>query len=190
MNGRISHLLLNVNRYNEAKRFYGWLLPRLGYPNQTAYADDAPKRGGRYNDAQSVWVQEAKPRFRADQFHRHRVGLCEIALSAESRRQKDELAAEIERQRRQGNRPAARIRLRARLLRRVLHRPGWPQAGSSATAMNDASERPAPQVRRSLQVQRNVREKVEAAAGSLGHQPAPCIEIAKNRHDRRGCSFV
>ena len=47
MNGRISHLLLNVNRYNEAKRFYGWLLPRLGYPNQTAYADDAPKRGGK-----------------------------------------------------------------------------------------------------------------------------------------------
>ena len=98
MNGRIHHLMLNVNRYDEAKRFYGWLLPRLGYPNQTAYADDAPRRGsGWYNDAGSVWVQEAESRFRADQFHRHRVGLCEIAFTAESRRQVDELAAEIER---------------------------------------------------------------------------------------------
>jgi catechol 2,3-dioxygenase-like lactoylglutathione lyase family enzyme len=99
MNGRIHHLMLNVNRYDEAKRFYDWLLPRLGYPNQTAYADDAPKRGsGWYNDAGSVWVQEAESRFRADQFHRHRVGLCEIAFTVDSRRQVDELAAEIERQ--------------------------------------------------------------------------------------------
>jgi glyoxylase I family protein len=98
MNGRIHHLMLNVNRYDEAKRFYGWLLPRLGYPNQTAYADDALKRGsGWYNDAGSVWVQEAESGFRADQFHRHRVGLCEIAFTADSRRQVDELAAEIER---------------------------------------------------------------------------------------------
>ena len=43
------------------------------------------------------WVQEAEPRFRSDQFHRHRVGLCEIAFAADSRRQVDELAAEIER---------------------------------------------------------------------------------------------
>jgi glyoxylase I family protein len=98
MTGKISHLMLNVNRYDEAKRFYGWLLPKLGYPNQTAYAEDAPKRGsGWYNDAGSVWVQEAEPRFREDHFHRHRVGLCEIAFAADSRRQVDELAAEIER---------------------------------------------------------------------------------------------
>ena len=98
MNGRINHLMLNVNRYDEAKRFYGWLLPRLGYPNQTAYSDDGPKRGsGWYNDAGSVWVQEAELRFRSDQFHRHRVGLCEIAFTADSRGQVDELAAEIER---------------------------------------------------------------------------------------------
>ena len=42
-------------------------------------------------------MQEAKPRFRADQFHQHRVGLCEIAFAGDSRRQVDELAAEIER---------------------------------------------------------------------------------------------
>lgn len=98
MNGRINHLMLNVNRYDEAQRFYGWLLPKVGYPNQTAFAEDAPKRGsGWYNDAGSVWVQEAEADFRTDQFHRHRVGLCEIAFAADSRRQVDELASEIER---------------------------------------------------------------------------------------------
>jgi glyoxylase I family protein len=42
-------------------------------------------------------VQEAEARFRTDQFHRHRVGLCEIAFAADSRREVDELASEIER---------------------------------------------------------------------------------------------
>ena len=42
-------------------------------------------------------MQEAEPRFRADQFHRHRVGLCEIAFGADSRREVDEIATEIER---------------------------------------------------------------------------------------------
>jgi catechol 2,3-dioxygenase-like lactoylglutathione lyase family enzyme len=45
MKGRINHLMLNVNHYDEAKRFYAWLLPKVGYPNQTAFAEDAPKRG-------------------------------------------------------------------------------------------------------------------------------------------------
>jgi hypothetical protein len=70
-NGRDNHLMLNVNRYDEAQRFYGWLLPKVGYPNQTAFAEDAPKGGsGWYNDAGSVWVQEAEADFRTDQFHR------------------------------------------------------------------------------------------------------------------------
>jgi catechol 2,3-dioxygenase-like lactoylglutathione lyase family enzyme len=89
--------MLNVNRYDEARRFYGWPLPKVGYPNQTAFAEDAPERGsGWYNDAGSFWVQEAEARVHTEQFHRHRVGLCEIAFAAESRRQVDELAAAIE----------------------------------------------------------------------------------------------
>jgi glyoxylase I family protein len=61
MNGRINHVMLNVNRYNEAQRFYGWLLPKVGYPNQTAFAEDAPKRGsGWYNDAGSVWCRRRR----------------------------------------------------------------------------------------------------------------------------------
>ena len=97
MNGRINHLMLNVNRWDEAKRFYGWLLPKIGYPNETAYAADSPKRGaGWYHDNGSVWVQESEPSLRADRFHRHRVGLCEVAFMAENRKQIDDLAAEIE----------------------------------------------------------------------------------------------
>lgn len=97
MNGRINHVMLNVNRWDEARRFYGWFLPKIGYPNEMAYAADSPKRGGGWwNDHGSVWVQEADASFRGDQFHRYRVGLCEIAFVAESRKQIDELATEIE----------------------------------------------------------------------------------------------
>jgi glyoxylase I family protein len=42
-------------------------------------------------------VQESEPRFREDQFHRHRAGRGEIAFATDSRRQMDELAGEIER---------------------------------------------------------------------------------------------
>lgn len=97
MNGSINHLMLNVNRFDEAKRFYGWLMPKIGYPNEAGFGDDAPKRGaGWFSNAGSVWVQEAEAPFRADTFHRHRVGLCEIAFAAESREQIDELARQLE----------------------------------------------------------------------------------------------
>ncbi len=97
MNGRINHLMLNVNRFDEAKEFYRWLMPKIGYPNEFSFGDDAPKRGlGWSNDAGSVWVQEAEAPFRPDTFHHHRVGLCEIAFAAESRKQIDELAPQIE----------------------------------------------------------------------------------------------
>ena len=36
MNGRINHVMLNVNRWDEARRFYGWFLPKIGYPNEMA----------------------------------------------------------------------------------------------------------------------------------------------------------
>ena len=97
MNGRINHLMLNVNRYDQAKPFYAWLLPKIGYPNEMSYAADSPRRGaGWWNDHGSVWVQEADASFRGDQFDRHRVGLCEVAFMADSRKQIDELAQELE----------------------------------------------------------------------------------------------
>jgi len=93
----IDHLMINVNRYAEAKRFYSWLLPKVGYPNSMSYPDSMPKKGmGWFGGHGSVWVQESEPAFRADTFHRHRVGLCEIALAADSRDQIDQMAKEID----------------------------------------------------------------------------------------------
>jgi catechol 2,3-dioxygenase-like lactoylglutathione lyase family enzyme len=89
--------MLNVNRYDDAKRFYEWLMPKIGYPKMTAYAEGARKRGtGWSNGHGAVCVQEAERPFRADEFHRHRVGLCELAFTADSRAQIDRLATEIE----------------------------------------------------------------------------------------------
>jgi glyoxylase I family protein len=97
MAGRIDHLMLNVNRFEDAKRFYAWLMPKVGYANQMEYPQAFGKRGvGFFGDAGSVWVQEAEQPYRAYSFHRHRVGLCEIAFGADSRAQVDELAREIE----------------------------------------------------------------------------------------------
>jgi hypothetical protein len=31
MAGRVDHLILTVNKYAQACRFYGWLMPQLGY---------------------------------------------------------------------------------------------------------------------------------------------------------------
>ncbi|HKN00539.1 MAG TPA: VOC family protein [Candidatus Binataceae bacterium] len=93
----INHLMLNVNRFDDAAKFYSWLMPKVGYPQTTDFGAGAPKRGmGWFGSIGSVWIQEAEQPFRADRFHRHRIGLCEIAFSADSRVQVDELAREIE----------------------------------------------------------------------------------------------
>ena len=99
MAGRIDHLMINVNRFDEARRFYSWLMPTLGYTNTMNFPDDGPKRGiGWWTDSGgSIWVQEAEAPYRSDEFHRHRVGLCEIAFAAVNRAEIDELAGEIER---------------------------------------------------------------------------------------------
>ena len=95
MRGQINHLMINVNRFDRAKPFYSWLMPQIGYPNTMDYPDGGKRGVGFYGEGGSFWVQEAEPQFRVDTFHRHRVGLCEIALNAESRAQIDKLAAEI-----------------------------------------------------------------------------------------------
>jgi glyoxylase I family protein len=95
MRGHINHLMINVNRFDEAKRFYAWLMPQIGYPNAMDFPA-AGKRGcGFFGDGGSVWIQEAAASFRGETFHRHRIGLCEIAFSAEDRAQIDRLASEI-----------------------------------------------------------------------------------------------
>jgi glyoxylase I family protein len=98
MRAGIDHVMLNVNRFDDAERFYSWLMPAIGYPNQMHFPDAGGKRGvGWWGGRGSLWVQEAEAPFRADSFDRHRVGLCEIAFAADSRAQIDELARVIER---------------------------------------------------------------------------------------------
>jgi glyoxylase I family protein len=96
MRAGIDHIIVNVNDYAAAKRFYAWLMPQIGYPQTMSY--DQPQNDittGYFGEHGSMWLRPADPEFRADKFHRHRVGLCEIAFSAESRKQIDDLARQI-----------------------------------------------------------------------------------------------
>jgi glyoxylase I family protein len=96
MIGRINHLMINVNRFDQAKVFYDWLMPQIGYSGSMGYPAGGKRGVGYYHDGGSMWIQEAEEPFRRDSFHRHRVGLCEIAFAAGSRAQIDKLASEIE----------------------------------------------------------------------------------------------
>jgi glyoxylase I family protein len=96
MRAGIDHIIVNANDYAAAKRFYAWLMPQIGYPQTMSY--DQPQNDittGYFGEHGSMWLRPADPEFRADKFHRHRVGLCEIAFSAESRKQIDDLARQI-----------------------------------------------------------------------------------------------
>jgi glyoxylase I family protein len=92
----IDHIIVNANNYAAAKRFYSWLMPQIGYPNSTSYdTPTAEVTTGFFGTAGSVWIRPSDAEFRADKFHRHRVGLCEVAFAADSRAQIDKLAKEI-----------------------------------------------------------------------------------------------
>lgn len=74
---------------------YAELMPRLGYPAIWEYGGGLSVgwlgRGG------SFWIKQAADRYRGETFSKERVGLCEVALRAESREHADELARELER---------------------------------------------------------------------------------------------
>lgn len=92
----IDHIIVNANDYAAAKRFYSWLMPQIGYPSTTSYdRPGADVTTGFFGAGGSVWIRPSDAEFRADKFHRHRVGLCEIAFAADSRAQIDNLAREI-----------------------------------------------------------------------------------------------
>jgi predicted lactoylglutathione lyase len=96
MRAGIDHIIVNVNDYAAAKRFYAWLMPQIGYPQTMSY--DQPQSDvttGYFGEHGSMWLRPSNPEFRDDKFHRHRVGLCEIAFSAGSREQIDNLAKQI-----------------------------------------------------------------------------------------------
>lgn len=89
--GGVHHVIVNVNDLARARRFYGWLMPRLGYPGVT----DAEGVTGYWGTGGSFWIKQAAARFATDAFSKDRVGLCEIAFRAESRAQVDTLAREL-----------------------------------------------------------------------------------------------
>ena len=67
MKGRINHLILDANLYEEAQRLYRQRCRKSAVQTRWPLAKTLLSGGA---DAYSVWVQEAEPRFRADQFHR------------------------------------------------------------------------------------------------------------------------
>lgn len=91
MAGRIDHTIIAVNRYEQACRFYAWLMPKIGYPQMHDYGVTR----GWAADSGSFWIKQAGAEFISDTFHKDRVGLCEIAFRADDRAQIDELAQGI-----------------------------------------------------------------------------------------------
>jgi len=92
----IDHVIINVNDYAAAKKFYAWLMPLVGYQNSTSF--DQPgvdATTGYFGEHGSFWIRPSDKEFRADKFHRNLVGRCEIAFGAASRKQVDDLAKQI-----------------------------------------------------------------------------------------------
>ncbi len=91
----IDHLMLNANDYPHAVKFYGWLLPKLGYPKSAEYKDPEPLTGW-LGDEGSVWVMQAPEAMRSDTFDKRRVGIREIAFRAGNRALVNEIARGVE----------------------------------------------------------------------------------------------
>jgi len=92
MAGRIDHLIITVNSYEQACQFYNWLMPKVGY----SHLHDYGAMRGWASEGGSFWIKKAEAQFATDSFHKDRVGLCEIAFRADDRTQVDALAKEVE----------------------------------------------------------------------------------------------
>ena len=86
--GRVHHVFVNVKDLARSRPFYEWLMPRLGYATHWSYDGSS----GWLSPGGSFWLKAADPRFADDDFHKDRVGLCEIAFAAASRDEVDALA--------------------------------------------------------------------------------------------------
>jgi glyoxylase I family protein len=89
--GRVHHVFVNVKDVERSRPFYAWLMPRLGYATHWSYEGGV----GWLSPGGSFWLKAADPRFTADEFHKDRVGLCEIAFAAASRDEVDVLGREL-----------------------------------------------------------------------------------------------
>ncbi|MBM4259543.1 MAG: hypothetical protein FJ147_27035 [Deltaproteobacteria bacterium] len=84
----IDHTIVTVNNFEQAGRFYSWLMPKIGYSG--GEHDYGAMKGWMGKDM-SFWIKKADQRFATDTFHKDRVGLCEIAFKGDSRAQIDTL---------------------------------------------------------------------------------------------------
>jgi catechol 2,3-dioxygenase-like lactoylglutathione lyase family enzyme len=90
--GRVHHVIVNVNDVARARSFYDWLLPKLGYSLHRVEHAQGCGWGGQGG---SFWIKQAAGRFAEDVFHKDRVGLCEIAFAAPSKQAVDALSREL-----------------------------------------------------------------------------------------------
>jgi glyoxylase I family protein len=88
----IDHAILTVNNFEQAGRFYGWLMPKIGY---NGGQQDYGSMKGWMGKGVSFWIKKADTQFAKESFHKDRVGLCEIAFKGDSRAQIDALAKDI-----------------------------------------------------------------------------------------------
>jgi glyoxylase I family protein len=89
--GGVHHVILTVNDLAGSRPFYAALMPRIGYPGVSDYSLTV----GWFGTGGSFWIKQADPRHAGATFSKDRVGLCEVALRAESRAQVDALAGDL-----------------------------------------------------------------------------------------------
>ena len=77
----MAHVILTVSQYEEAKAFYGRLMPALGLANVFDGADMCYFVGGRT----ALGLQPCKPEHAGERFTQGRVGLHHICFRARSR---------------------------------------------------------------------------------------------------------
>jgi len=80
-------VFVNVKDFARSQKFYAWLMPQLGYATSWPYDASC----GWVSPSGSFWIKAADARFAHDDFHKDRVGLCEIAFAASSRAEVDAL---------------------------------------------------------------------------------------------------
>ncbi|WP_049921666.1 VOC family protein [Halopiger djelfimassiliensis] len=84
--GRLHHLELYTTEFDRSKRFWGWLLPELGYePYQEWDGGTSWKRGETYLVLAHADASDGVP------FDRRRPGLNHVAFHAASRDHVDEM---------------------------------------------------------------------------------------------------
>lgn len=88
--------MINANDYAKEAKFYSWLLPKLGFSKEILHETEEHKSRGWKGEKGGLWLSESEKDFRSDTYDKRRVGLREIAFSAESNSLVDEIAKGVE----------------------------------------------------------------------------------------------